>query len=496
MRRHVRWLQRGLILTVIGWCAPAVMAAAPSAGSNPAASDFVVRDGDVWVMAGDSITWQNLYTVYLEAFIRARYPRMKFVTVNSGKSGEVYIQGLIRFRGTMAAYKPTLVTVNYGMNDHVKVFRPGQNFLQDPRSAPQRFVEAVRGTRARLVMLSASPLVAPSDYSAGDGRSNPVNLLFATQLAQLAERNGVPFLDQMTPLQEIWGANFPRDCVASLRQALCGSNVLAAIKPYLENQKLVDLMPLPDKDNLLRQWRGLASANDAQREEFQQYLRGWAAQLDKATPPFVRVSGYTRSSRASDRIHPNEAGHLCMAGVLLKLFNADGLVSEVVIDTKSPAPVSVTKAVVRELSFKEGTLTFKRLDESLPFPIDPLARPVLGVDEPSSQGNPKDLFGLSRYLTTVKNLPAGAYEIVIDGETVASADADQLARGFDAGLLDKGPVAKQCQRVLEAVQANTLMACVGKGEPPPRAVGVPRTFDEAQPVEHVWTIRPLRRNNP
>ena len=471
----------------------AVMAAPPSANKS-AAADFVVREGDVWVMVGDSITWQNLYTVYLEAFIRARYPKMKFVTVNSGKSGEVYIQGIIRFRGTIAAYKPTLVTVNYGMNDHVKVFRPGQDFLHDPRSAPQRFVEEVRKTGARMVMLSASPLVAPSDYTSGDGRSNPVNLLFATQLAKLAERNGVPFLDQMIPLQEIWGANFPRDCVASMLQALRGSAGLAAIKPYLENQKLVELMPLPDKENLMRQWRGLAGANDAQREEFQKYLRGWMAQVDKATPPFVRVSGYTKSSRSSDRIHPNEAGHLCMAGVLLKLFNAEGFVSEVVIDAKSLAPVSVTKAVVRDLSYKNGTLTFKRLDESLPFPIDPLARPALGIDVPSSQGNPRDLFGLSRYLTTVKNLPAGAYEISVDGEVVASVEADQLARGFDAGLLDKGPVAKQCQRLLEAVQTNSLIACVGKGEPAPRPVGVPRTFDEAQPVEHVWTIKPVSGN--
>jgi lysophospholipase L1-like esterase len=474
---------------------------------------FFVRDGDIWVMVGDSITWQNLYTVYLEAFIRARYPGLAFVTVNSGKSGEVYIQGIIRFRDTIAAYKPTLVTVNYGMNDHTKIFPGEQNFLENPRSAPQRLVEAVQGTGARLLMFSASPLLAPADYATdggkfqltgqnGDGktqpggwRSNPVNRQFADQLRQLAVRNQVPFVDQMTALQEIWGSNYPRDCVATMLQALRGSNTLTIIKPYLGNQNMVDLMPLPDKENLMRQWRGLKGSSDAQQQEFQTYLQGWMVRMDKATPPFIRVSGYTGSSRSSDLIHPNEAGHLCMAGVLLKLLNADGLVSEVVLDAKTLAVVSAKKAVVRDLSFKEGILSFKRLDEALPFPVDPLARPALDLNAPSSAGNPKDLFGLSRYLLTVEHLPSGSYEIAIDGEVVAVTTAEQLANGFDAGLLEKGPIAKQCQRVLEAVRANSIMACVGKGEPPPRAVGKPRTFAEAQPVEHVWTIKPIDSAN-
>ena len=38
------------------------------------AADFPLKDGDVWVMAGDSITAQHLHSNYFEAFCYARYP--------------------------------------------------------------------------------------------------------------------------------------------------------------------------------------------------------------------------------------------------------------------------------------------------------------------------------------------------------------------------------------------------------------------------------------
>jgi hypothetical protein len=178
-----------------------------------------------------------------------------------------------------------------------------------------------------------------------------------------------------------------------------------------------------------------------------------------------------------------------MAGVLLKLLDADGLVSDVRIDAEKQVVMSATKAEVRDLKIQKGIVSFKRWDQSLPFPIDPLARPALGVDVPTSLGSPHSIFGLSRYLLAVEHLPAGRYEIAIDGEAVAVTTAEQLTLGFDAGLLDKGPVAAQTLRVLAAVRANTIRAVVGKGEPPPSTRVEPKVLAEARPVEHVWTVK-------
>lgn len=499
--------------------APATAAPVTPPVSNPQTiTEFPIHDRDVWVMVGDSITAQKLYTAYMEAFVRARYPRMNFVAVHSGKSGEVYIQGIIRFRNTIAAYKPTVVTVNFGMNDHVKVFNGG-NFEDDPANAPQRFIKMVTALKARPYVLTASPLLAPADYGpsletlgkprdprmSGE-RGNPVNKLFAEKLHIVADRNGVPFVDQMTTLQAIWGPNRQRDVVATLRdgmkafasEPITAENAAAKATALLPFIKIVsgpgraDALPLPDKENLLKNILSVSpNKTPEQLETTRQYAVAWVAQVDAANPPFVRLSGFTKSERMLDLIHPNEAGHLHMAAVILKQLKADGLVSEVTLDAKTARLTGAKKAAVSGIAFKGGVFTFKRLDESLPFPVDPLARPALGIDTATPLGTPKDLFGLSRYLTTITGLPAGNYDIRIDGETVATATATELARGIDLGLADKGPVFAQTQKLWQTVQANLIDALTPK-TPEQMAAAVPKTLPEAQPIEHIWTIHPVK----
>src|SRR5215831_5298101 len=78
---------------------------------------FPLKDGDVWVMAGDSITAQHLHSNYIEAFCYARYPKLKFAFRNSGVGGHTIPTTLARFDYDIAAWKPTVVSVELGMND-------------------------------------------------------------------------------------------------------------------------------------------------------------------------------------------------------------------------------------------------------------------------------------------------------------------------------------------------------------------------------------------
>lgn len=39
-------------------------------------AEFPLKDGDTWVMAGDSITAQHLHSNYYEAYCFARYPKL------------------------------------------------------------------------------------------------------------------------------------------------------------------------------------------------------------------------------------------------------------------------------------------------------------------------------------------------------------------------------------------------------------------------------------
>src|SRR3954468_21105799 len=82
-----------------------------------AAAEFPLKDGDTWVMAGDSITAQHLHSNYFEAFCYARYPKLTFRFRNSGVGGDTIPKVLARFDWDVAAWKPTVVSVELGMND-------------------------------------------------------------------------------------------------------------------------------------------------------------------------------------------------------------------------------------------------------------------------------------------------------------------------------------------------------------------------------------------
>ena len=90
--------------------------AAPCPAADPAPA-FPLKDGDVWVMAGDSITAQHLHSNYFEAFCHARYPKLTFAFRNSGVGGHTIPTTLARFDYDVAAWKPTVVSVELGMND-------------------------------------------------------------------------------------------------------------------------------------------------------------------------------------------------------------------------------------------------------------------------------------------------------------------------------------------------------------------------------------------
>ena len=108
------------------------------------AAEFFVHDGDRVVFLGDSITEQRLYTTYIEAYALSRHPTWKLEFRNVGWGGDT---AWLRQRFHTDEYqlfaadeetqskmiltavdsglkrdvlplKPTVVTVDFGMNDH------------------------------------------------------------------------------------------------------------------------------------------------------------------------------------------------------------------------------------------------------------------------------------------------------------------------------------------------------------------------------------------
>ena len=70
-----------------------------------------LKDNDIWVMSGDSITAQRLHTNYIEAYYRTREPNLHLHFRNSGIGGNRVGSILARFDYDVAAWKPTIVSV-------------------------------------------------------------------------------------------------------------------------------------------------------------------------------------------------------------------------------------------------------------------------------------------------------------------------------------------------------------------------------------------------
>ena len=80
------------------------------------ASTFELKDRDRVLFYGDSITEQRLYTTYVEAFVKTRYPHMKIDFISCGVGGDATWGGWTaapdeRVRRDVKPENPTVVTI-------------------------------------------------------------------------------------------------------------------------------------------------------------------------------------------------------------------------------------------------------------------------------------------------------------------------------------------------------------------------------------------------
>ena len=97
---------------------------------------------------------------------------------------------------------------------------------------------------------------------------------------------------------------------------------------------------------------------------------------------------------------------------------------------------------IDHLSISDGKVSFDRLDEALPFPIDERAQAALNIAPV--------LDDLDRYDLMISGLPSGQFEVSIDGDVVAQADAETLSKGLNLANT-AGSISKQARKVLALV---------------------------------------------
>jgi lysophospholipase L1-like esterase len=373
---------------------------AASHPAAPPAAEFPLKDGDVWVMAGDSITAQHLHSNYFEAFCYARYPNLKFAFRNSGVGGHTIPSTLARFDYDIAAWKPTVVSVELGMND--KGGTPTEKFVANMGT----MVERIRGIKARPVILSASP-VNNGETMAKLGGNQRLHE-YAAALKDYAAKENIPYSDQFHALIDLWGANKPKENLA---------NAVAALKPVAADDSVAGI----------------------------EHLRAFLSAQEKNPAKPVSMQG--------DAVHPGPPGQLMMAAALLRELGADGFVSSASVDAAGKL-IESKGCRIDNLKAEAGRLEFDRQDERSAFPIPDDARQIVAF-YPA-------ILDLSQYLLRVAGLKEGTWTLKINGVPTAALSARELEAGVNLTAFGATPQAKEVNPIV--AQMRAILAAVSSKE--------------------------------
>jgi lysophospholipase L1-like esterase len=352
-----------------------------------------LKDNDVWVMAGDSITAQRLHTNYIEAFYRTKHPQWHLHFRNSGIGGNRVGSILARFDYDVAAWKPTIVSIELGMNDAngtVDVYIKGMKEL----------IAKIRAIPAQPVLISSSPVNDGSMMN--DWKSDRCTKLhsFTEALQKLAAEENVVFVDQYHALLDVWGKN-RRDGEA------------LAVKNGTWPPKTTPAPATPAATPAVA--AGGATPPPAKKP---------APQLP---PMLIQLGG--------DAVHPGSVGQYNMAAVILAGLKADGEVSSATIQPGGKV-VEAKRCKITEVSAKDGKLSFTRLDESGPWPLSATMAPgAVLVNKPLAVKSALEVLpatlNLSRYLLRVPGLADGEYHVSINGKPAATVSGKDLAQGWN-----------------------------------------------------------------
>ncbi|HXY41026.1 MAG TPA: family 43 glycosylhydrolase [Vicinamibacteria bacterium] len=329
---------------------------------SPATARFAplrIGERETIVFYGDSITEQNLYSAYLETFLLSRFPQKKLATFNFGWGGDTASGGNKRFARDVAGVRPSLVFVDFGMNDG------GYKAYDEPTyrnylDAQQALADTVKAAGAREVLFTTSPI---DDVRRGDkGVYNETLSRMAWGVVGLANERQLPVIDLLHPMVEL--------------------------------QRL------------------------AKEKE----------------PAFTMIP---------DTVHPDPAGHLVMAYLAMRQIEAPRSVGEIAVD--GAAVTARDGATVANVAAVDGSVEFDLNLPFLPFYVPQEARKALELVPLEDD--------LNRFRLQAK-VPAGESQLVlsVDGKTLGSFKAEELARGVDLALLDNAPWTQAGRTLWEAAQ--------------------------------------------
>ena len=300
------------------------------ASARAAEPALQLKDNDVWVIAGDSITTRSACTheFLSEAYYRTRHPQWHLHFRNSGIGGNRTSHILARFDYDVAAWKPTIVSIELGMND---VNGTEEVYIQGMKD----LIAKIRAIPAQPVLISSSPVDDGSIMNDWKGERCQKLHPFTEALKKLAQEENVVFVDQYHALIDLWGQNQRKGEELARKNGTWPPKTKPAPAttpaPAAAGAKPAPLKPAPEP----------------------------------IAPSLIPLGG--------NPVHPGPVGQYTMAAVILEGLKAEGDVSSATIKADGKV-VEAKHCKITDVSAKDGKLSFTRLDESSPWPIQPMAR--------------------------------------------------------------------------------------------------------------------------
>ena len=224
--------------------------------------------------------------------------------------------------------------------------------------------------------------------------------------------------------------------------------VMVGTSPYDETVQLKENTPFKTKNETIKRLveyqKESAAKNNWEFTDLNAPMTAINQQYQQKDPTFTLCG--------SDRIHPDNDGHMVMAYLFLK---AQGFVGKEVADMEINAnkkqAVKSENCTVSNIKKNGKDLSFDYLAEALPYPLDTIAR---GWGQKKSQAEVLKVVPFMEEMNTellkVTGLK-GQYKLLIDDQEIGTWSGDELAKGINLAAESKTP---QYQQALTVMHLN------------------------------------------
>ncbi|MCE9608491.1 MAG: SGNH/GDSL hydrolase family protein [Planctomycetia bacterium] len=166
--------------------------------SGASAEKFFFRDGDRIVIMGDSITEQHLYSNYIEMWVTTRFPKWNLAFRNVGIGGDSSRGGNGRFKRDVVSFKPTAMTVDFGMNDGgYKAY--DEAVFKNYVGGLQGIADQAKAAGIRVAFCTPQPLDAEEQGPTALTAYNLTLEKLSEGMKKTSDANGQHFVDQFHP---------------------------------------------------------------------------------------------------------------------------------------------------------------------------------------------------------------------------------------------------------------------------------------------------------